>query len=249
MPRKQPNRLNGFEKLLLGIAFLFLSVTVLRTIQFEPFLRVQTAVQTFLTGNQSIEQAVQAVGSFTESDQLQAVFSDWFPTINPQENQPVMESSVPSETLAATAAGVFPTQEADAVYPISLSNTQPIENAVLTSSFGPRVHPVTGQQSSFHKGIDLAAEQGSPIRALANSTVRTAAQSDSYGNYLILQHTDGICALYAHCEQLLVKEGEHIQAGQTIATVGDTGTATGYHLHLELWYAGKLLNPEDYIAL
>ena len=79
--------------------------------------------------------------------------------------------------------------------------------------------------------------------------MRTAAQSDSYGNYLILQHTDGVCALYAHCEQLLVKEGEHIQAGQIIATVGDTGTATGYHLHLELWYAGKLLNPEDYIAL
>lgn len=247
MPRKQPNRLSGLEKLLLGLAVLFLSVTVLRTVQFEPFLRVQTAVQTFLTGSQSIEQAVQAVGSFADSDQLQAVFSEWFPTMSLQE--PVMESSVPYETLAATAAGVFPTQAADAVYPIAALHIQPVEQAVLTSAFGPRVHPVTGQQSSFHKGVDLAAEQGSPVYALADSTVRTAAHSDSYGNYLILQHTDGVCSLYAHCQQLLVREGERIQAGQTIATVGDTGTATGFHLHLELWYAGKLLNPEDYIAI
>ena len=248
MPRKKVNRLSGFEKLLLGIAALFLSVTVLRTLQIEPYLRVQTAVQTFLTGNQSIEQAVQAVGSFTDSEHLQAVFADWFPTTAP-ENEPVMESSVPLETLAATAAGVFPAEAADAVYPIALDIVQPVADAVLTSPFGARTHPVTGQQSSFHKGIDLAAEQGSAVHALTDSNVRTATQSDSYGNYVILQHPDGVCSLYAHCAQLLVNSGDYVQAGQTIATVGDTGTATGPHLHLELWRAGKLLNPEDYIVV
>ena len=248
MPRKSSNRLSGLQKLMLGLAAVFLCATILRTIQFEPFLHAQKAVQTFLTGSHSVEQAVQAIGSWTKAENLQAVFSDWFPSAAPQSTEPVSESSAPLETLAATAAGVFPNTADSVIYPLGITCRVPVEGAVLTSRFGGRLHPITGE-GRFHKGIDLAAEKGSPIRSLAAGIVRTAETSDSYGNYLIVSHSDGACALYAHCDNLLVAAGEHVEGGQQIATVGETGNTTGAHLHLELWRAGKLLNPEDYLLL
>lgn len=247
MPRKRSNHLSAFEKFFLGLAAVFLSVSILRAIQFEPFLKVQSIVQTFLTGQQSIEHAVQAIGSRTTPEHLQSVFSEWFPAASPT-SEPVIESAPPVETLAATAAGVFPNKAESAVYPITLSCLQPVPGAVVTSRFGARIHPISGQ-NGFHKGIDLAAEQGSTIYALEDGTIRTAAQSGSYGNYLIVQHNDGVCSLYAHCDQLLAGQGDTVQAGDPIATVGATGDATGNHLHLELWRAGKLLNPEDYLEI
>src|SRR5699024_11098139 len=114
--------------------------------------------------------------------------------------------------------------------------------------FGPRIHPIS-EQDNFHKGLDLAAEQGTPIYALADGVIRTATQSNSYGNYVILEHSDGICSLYAHCDTLFVSDGQSVCAGQKIASVGASGMATGNHLHLELRRAGKLLNREDYMII
>ena len=124
----------------------------------------------------------------------------------------------------------------------------PITAAVVASHFGNRTHPINAE-THFHKGVDLAAEKGSSIYSLSDGIVKTAAKNDSYGNYLIISHFDGACALYAHCDTLLVQTGECIKGGQKIATVGESGNATGAHLHLELWRAGKLLNPEDYLLL
>lgn len=248
MRRKRPNRLTGFERLLLGVVVIFLSVTVLRTIQFKPFLQAQQTIQTFFSGDLSVEKAVEAIGSFTEKESLQAVFSDWFPTVTPQTSQPVAESVPPLQTLAATAAGVFPEDADTTVYALDLPCKTPVKNAVVTSRFGPRIHPIS-EQDNFHKGLDLAAEQGTPIYALADGVIRTATQSNSYGNYVILEHSDGICSLYAHCDTLFVSDGQSVCAGQKIASVGASGMATGNHLHLELWRAGKLLNPEDYMII
>lgn len=248
MPRKSSNRLTNVQKLMFGLAAIFLCATILRTIQFEPFLHAQEAVQTFLSGSHAIEQAVQAIGSWTEPENLQAVFSDWFPSTSPEASEPVSESPAPLETLAATAAGVFPSIADPAVYPLDISCRIPITAAVVTSHFGNRTHPINAE-THFHKGVDLAAEKGSSIYSLSDGIVKTAAKNDSYGNYLIISHFDGACALYAHCDTLLVQTGECIKGGQKIATVGESGNATGAHLHLELWRAGKLLNPEDYLLL
>lgn len=152
------------------------------------------------------------------------------------------------ETPAATAAGVFPS-DIDPFIPSSHAfYPSPLADAVCVSPFGLRKHPISGKQK-LHKGIDFAAPEGEPIYALSDGIIRTAAESSSYGNYIILEHADGLCSLYAHCKKLLVRTGSPVKAGQTIAQVGETGAATGAHLHLELWRAGKLLNPEDYIAL
>lgn len=233
-PKRSKSHLT--DRIFFFLALLFLCATLLRTT--PAVSRLQQAVQTFLSGNHSFEDTVQAVGSFQNSD-AQACF---------EEPALLTELSLPPETLAATAAGVFPNEIDPFIPPSHASYLSPLSDAVLVSPFGHRKHPISGKQK-LHKGVDLAAPEGHPIHAVSDGTVRIAAESKSYGNYIILEHADGLCSLYAHCKKLLVQTGAPIKAGQTIAQVGETGAATGAHLHLELWRAGKLLNPEDYITL
>lgn len=116
----------------------------------------------------------------------------------------------------------------------------------LSSAYGYRDHPLDGEYS-FHKGVDLAADKGTPIAAFAAGTVDYIGESDAYGLYIQLNHGNGITTFYCHCSELLARKGETVELGQTIATVGDTGKTTGAHLHLELKHDGVLLNPAYYI--
>lgn len=118
----------------------------------------------------------------------------------------------------------------------------PLESAVITSAFGFRDHPINGEYS-FHSGVDLAAAQGADIFAMLDGTVTTAQYSDSYGNYIIIDHGDDIQTLYAHCSTLCVGQGEAVVRGQKIAEVGATGRATGPHLHAEVRYKGQRCDP------
>ncbi len=124
--------------------------------------------------------------------------------------------------------------------------TSPVAG-LLTSSFGWRIRPGEGE-TTFHYGIDLAAPEGTEIVAFADGKVFAAGESSSLGKYIILHHADGYSTLYAHCSELLVTEGA-VTVGQLIARVGDTGTATGAHLHFELQYGSVYLNPVYYVAI
>lgn len=103
----------------------------------------------------------------------------------------------------------------------------------LSSAYGWRVHPVT-QQLRFHKGDDLACEEGTPVLAALDGVVVAARRSTSYGNYLRVHHAGGEETLYAHLQYLFVRTGEIVTAGQLLGTAGQTGEATGPHLHFEL---------------
>ena len=105
---------------------------------------------------------------------------------------------------------------------------------------------MTGEPA-FHYGVDIAADEGTPIYAFADGTVQEIGASD-YGNYLIIAHADGFSTLYAHCSSISAAEGEKIKRGDEIARVGQTGNATGPHLHLELWKDGAALDPADYLT-
>lgn len=118
----------------------------------------------------------------------------------------------------------------------------------ITSVYGYRNHPVDGEYS-FHSGIDIAANKGTPVLAFSAGTVDYIGESEAYGLYTQLNHGNGITTFYCHCSQLYVQKGETVSAGQTIAAVGDTGNATGPHLHLELKKDGVLLNPAYYLEL
>jgi murein DD-endopeptidase MepM/ murein hydrolase activator NlpD len=103
----------------------------------------------------------------------------------------------------------------------------------VTSGFGRRVHPVTGDLR-FHTGVDLRAAEGAPIRAAAGGIVRDAGARGGYGKAVEIDHGDGTSTLYAHASELLVKKGQRVDEGQPLALVGHTGVATGPHLHFEL---------------
>ena len=112
----------------------------------------------------------------------------------------------------------------------------------VTSEFGRRVHPITGDVR-MHTGVDLRAAEGVPIRAAAPGIVREAGPRGGYGNAVEIDHGDGTSTLYAHASALVVKPGQHVQGGETLGLVGHTGQATGPHLHFELRHHGHPVDP------
>ena len=116
----------------------------------------------------------------------------------------------------------------------------------ITSQFGHRVDPITGEVSS-HTGTDIACAEGTPILAAADGVVTVANGLDSwggsYGYYIQIDHGGGLETLYAHCSSICVTTGQQVQAGQVIGYVGHTGRATGSHLHFEVRANGNRVNP------
>lgn len=122
--------------------------------------------------------------------------------------------------------------------------TFPLDTTVwrISDPYGQRSDPFTGK-TAFHYGIDLACAEGTTVKAVQAGVVTVAAASTSYGNYLRLLHPDGSETRYAHLQYLYVRPGEVVQAGQALGTVGQTGRATGAHLHLELLRQGAACDP------
>jgi len=102
----------------------------------------------------------------------------------------------------------------------------------VTSLFAMRRHPITGAYG-HHTGTDIAAPNGTPIKAAANGVVIISVRGVSYGNYVVIQHQSGIQTLYAHMSSRAVSEGQVVNQGDVIGYVGSTGSSTGNHLHLE----------------
>ena len=118
----------------------------------------------------------------------------------------------------------------------------------LTSNFGYREHPVAGEER-FHYGVDIAAATGTAIGCFADGTVTAVGESSSYGKYITVTHEGGFSTLYAHCSRILASSGDAVQEGEAIAEVGETGVATGPHLHFELHQGNQYLNPIYYVSL
>lgn len=104
----------------------------------------------------------------------------------------------------------------------------------VTSTFGGRYNPVTGQWEDAHGAIDIGPPGGTPIYAAADGTVLLAEWHSSYGNFVKIKHDDVYATLYAHASQLLVSPGQAVKQGDIIARVGSTGNSTGNHLHFEV---------------
>jgi len=109
-----------------------------------------------------------------------------------------------------------------------------IAPSVISSLFGTRVHPVTGQVR-FHQGTDLAAPEGTPVVAAFSGRVEIAGWLGGYGLIVVISHGDTHETRYAHLSEVLVKPGQEIKQGNVIGLVGSTGMSTGPHLHFEIW--------------
>ena len=124
----------------------------------------------------------------------------------------------------------------------------PVASAQITSSFkSSRLHPILDIFRA-HKGVDLAAERGSPIVAPANGRVKYVGWRIGYGITVEVEHSGNVETLFAHCEKALVKEGDRVNAGQVIARVGSTGLATGPHVHFEVHRFGQQVDPIRFLA-
>ena len=112
----------------------------------------------------------------------------------------------------------------------------------LSSRMGVRTDPVDGSRD-FHPGLDIAADRGQPVYATADGRVTQRGYQGAYGNLIVVDHGFGLVTKYGHLSSYLVKQGEGVKRGQVIGRVGNTGRATGYHLHYEVLANGRLINP------
>lgn len=119
----------------------------------------------------------------------------------------------------------------------------------VSSSFGWRKHPVTNKRE-FHKGIDYRGEPGDKIIATADGVVEYAGyhKSSGYGNMVLIDHAFGFRTLYGHLKKVLVKNGQVVKKGEVIALMGNTGLSTGPHLHYEISFIQRALNPAPFVA-
>ena len=142
-----------------------------------------------------------------------------------------------------------PSTKPDSTVTAGIKWTMPCSYRLLSSPYGYRVHPITGQWK-FHSGVDLAGPQGTPIVATRDGTVTMAktGYNSGNGNYVTINHGDGFSTSYLHMlENLQVRVGQKVKAGQVIGYMGSTGMSTGPHLHFTIYYNGATVNPADYL--
>lgn len=149
------------------------------------------------------------------------------------------------EWLAAQPP-VPPTQSAPALPETDGDWIMPVPYYILTSVFGSRQNPETGEWH-MHEGIDLACAEGTPIYASRGGLVEYAVYSPSAGNFVQLNHGDGYRSIYMHMTHYIVASGQYVQAGQVIGYVGNTGASRGNHLHFGISYNGAYINPYGFI--
>ena len=167
------------------------------------------------------------------------------------------ETQLPSEEEAVVTAvaqayddqgQALPERVSLQYYNLGLEETAVPVAGTVTSAFGFRDHPVDGDYS-FHNAVDIGVSKGTDILAYADGTVRYIGEDDVFGLYLKIDHANGVSTFYAHCDKLLVSKGDVVTCGQVIAKSGETGNATGPHLHFSIEKDGIRLNPAYYLDL
>jgi murein DD-endopeptidase MepM/ murein hydrolase activator NlpD len=123
----------------------------------------------------------------------------------------------------------------------------PVRVGYMSSGFGRRTDPFTGRPE-FHGGVDFAGPRGTEIMAVAGGVVSFAGTKPGYGRVVEIDHGNGYMTRYAHNDRNKVDVGDPVRAGDVIATMGNSGRASGVHVHFEVWQEGRLVNPSEYLA-
>jgi murein DD-endopeptidase MepM/ murein hydrolase activator NlpD len=123
----------------------------------------------------------------------------------------------------------------------------PVRGARLSSPFGWRNDPITGVRR-HHAAVDLAAPQGTPVRAAMDGRISALGFNAVYGNFIIISHPGSYQSLYAHLHAVSVRRGDQVRQGAQIGTVGSTGHSTGPHLHFAIFRNGRAVNPLDLLG-
>ena len=161
-----------------------------------------------------------------------------------KEKPVVVKQVTVAKATSSSSSGSFSTSRNMSQSTISLgvSLIKPI-TGTISSRFGAS----SSIRSGAHTGLDIASSTGSPIKAAASGTVTFAGWKGSYGNLLVITHSNGVQTYYGHCSKINVSNGQSVSQGQLIGLVGSTGNSTGPHLHLEVRVNGIAYNPQNYV--
>ncbi|OWQ95074.1 peptidase M23 [Sphingopyxis witflariensis] len=129
---------------------------------------------------------------------------------------------------------------------VAVPSRRPIDAMSLSSSYGMRVHPITGKVAR-HNGIDIPAPRGTAIYATADGIVGRAQRLGGYGNYVEIEHGNMIQTRYGHMSSYIVRPGQQVKRGEIVGYVGSTGRSTGNHLHYEVRIEGAPVNPMPFV--
>lgn len=185
---------------------------------------------------------------------------------NPDDSG-IQESANDAEASASSLASEATTTEsAETSSTVPTVEEEPAQGRLIhpltsyhyvSSPYGPRVHPITGDVNGFHWGVDFSADFGTPIRACKAGTValadasyqgqRYTSHKSGLGNFVTIRHDDGTATTYAHMMYVEASVGQRVSAGERIGQVGSTGASTGAHLHLEYSIYGETVDPLPYI--
>lgn len=154
------------------------------------------------------------------------------------QNDTELESRLDTATITTSMRVMMLTQ---------IPSGPPVINARTSSGYGKRVHPVTGI-TKFHRGQDFAVNTGTPVYAPADGAVEVIRPSNKgSGNYLRIFHAYGFSSSYSHLSKFVVQRGDFVKKGDLIAYSGNTGLSSGPHLHYEVRFVGRALNPKPFI--
>lgn len=156
--------------------------------------------------------------------------------------EPPSETAPEIETVKNAPAETTPQTNPDAM-PAFRNPTE----GKISSVFGGRVHPVTGADGNFHTGIDIAGVMNQTVISAAEGKVIKTGEDSANGKYVIIEHTGGYTTAYAHLNKICVTEGEYVDNNTKIGQMGESGIATGVHLHFEIKKNGERLNPENFV--
>lgn len=119
---------------------------------------------------------------------------------------------------------------------------------VITSKFGRRTDPINGKQA-YHQGLDIRGRTGTDVKATADGRVTIQSYDKGNGRYVVLDHGNGFRTKYAHLKKSLVQKGDAVSRGQVVGLLGSTGRSTGPHVHYEIYYDDKILNPIKFVRI
>ena len=190
------------------------------------------AIETFFSTNENTV-AASASGTANIKNGVEAVRPG-----NDESNLALAMTSQSSSQISSGASSeMVSSQENKIVF------QPPVEDAVITSAYGLR--EMDGQ-SDFHKGMDFAVPFGTPITAVMAGTVIETGESNSYGNYIVVEHENGIKTRYAHCSSIQASENDKVTDQDVISFAGSSGDSTGPHVHLEVEIDGATVDPEEF---
>ena len=255
-PRPKEKKKDRYTAVLLSqiisavILLLIFNFTVKSNTESYTLLKEILAREIFTVGD-----IVESVKNYFTAENTWAVSGDNLTVIDDTAAHPTGETTANTketelaitENLTGTGGDDLEIYEAAAntsFAPVKVTSlaTAPIEKGRYTSYFGYRINPVTGK-FSFHTGLDIAAPEGTKIRAAYSGRVTKVGEDERAGKYIFLTHDDGFVTFYCHCSEILAEYGVKIRQCETIARVGSTGRSTGPHLHFEIRKDNIRYNP------